>query len=128
MVVRTENGFASTMDLGRDIDEHAYLEANPEVRRVQAFLSLMSQMEFEEAEKFLKGEDELGNGRKLDPNVTYETGGTTAMHMAALNDDAEGVRLLLRYGADKEVKDDDGQMALDMAGMVDAKTVIALLL
>ena len=116
------------MDLGRAIEEQAYLASHPEAERAQLFLSLMSQSEYEDAEMILKGEDELGNGQQLDPNVTYETGGTTAMHMAALNDDTEGVRLLLKYGAGKEFKDEDGKTALDMAKMVDAKAVITLLI
>lgn len=127
VTVQTENGFVSQIDLGRDIDEQTYLQAHPEVERAQSFLGLMSQMDFEDAESMLKGEDDLGNGQPLDPNVTYETGGTTAMHMAALNDDTEGVRLLLKYGADKDVKDEDGKTALDMAKDVDAKAVITLL-
>lgn len=49
------------------------------------------------------------------------------MHMAALNNDTEGVQLLLRYHADKNVEDDDGMTSLDMARSVDAKAVITLL-
>lgn len=47
----------------------------------------MSQMDFDEAEVLLKGEDEGANGQKMDPNVTYDAGKMTAMHMAALNDE-----------------------------------------
>lgn len=54
----------------------------------------------------LKGEDELGNGEWLSPDVMYETGQMTAMHMATLNDDVEGVQLLLRYGADPLLYDE----------------------
>lgn len=71
--IKTENGFVGSIDLGRDIDEEALLVVNPDVERAQAFLSLMSQMEFTEAEAFLKGEDGMGAG-KLSPNVTYEHG------------------------------------------------------
>ncbi|KAI4146590.1 MAG: hypothetical protein L6R39_003402 [Caloplaca ligustica] len=124
--IKTENGFAGAIDLGDDIEEQAFLEANPDIARRQTFLSLMSQMEFEEAEKFLNGEDGMGHG-PLSPNVTYEFGGQTAMHMAAYNNDAEGVQLLLRYEADKDLRDEDGQTALDCAKSVDAKGVIALL-
>jgi hypothetical protein len=125
--IKTENGCAGSMDLGEDIDEQAFLEANPDVARAQVFLSLMSQMDFIEAEKLLKGEDGMGEG-KLSPNVTYEDGGQTAMHMAAYNDDIEGIQLLLRYGADKSIKDESGQTALDCAKEVKAKDdVIALL-
>lgn len=92
-----------------------------------AFLSLMSQMEFSDAELFLKGEDPDANG-KMDPNVCYDSGRMTAMHMAALNDDVEGIQLLLKYGADKEFKSEDGQTALDMAKAQNSKRVIALLM
>ena len=84
-------------------------------------------MDFDEAEKMLKGEDELGNGERLSPDVTYETGQTTALHMAALNDDVEGVELLLRYGADPLLKDESEQTALQMARDADARKVIPLL-
>lgn len=90
------------------------------------FLSLMSQMEFSDAELFLKGEDPDATG-KLDPNVCYDSGGITAMHMAALNDDVEGIRLLLRYGADKDLESEDGQTALDMAKAQNSTRAIALL-
>jgi ankyrin repeat protein len=50
----------------------------------------------------------------------------TALHMAALNDDTESVRLLLKYGADKYFSSDGGQTALDMAKEQGPKGVIAL--
>jgi len=53
--------------------------------------------------------------------------GLTAMHMAALNDDVKGVELLLRYGADKDCKAEDGQTALDMARSEKAEAVMVLL-
>ncbi len=127
MTVRTENGFVGRTDLGRDIDEQAYFKSHPEAERAQLFLSLMAQSEYEDAEMILKGEDEDENGRPVDPNVTYETGGTTAMHMAALNNDTEGVQLLLKYGADRKIKDEDGNTALDLAKMADAQAVSTLL-
>ena len=75
----------------------------------------------------LKGEDNLGNGQRLSPDVTYGAGQTTAMHMAALNDDNEGVELLLRYGADPLLEDESGQTALQMARDQDAQKVIPVL-
>ena len=126
VTTKTENGYVGTMDLGDQTDEQAFMEANSDVERSQTFLSLMSQMDFTEAEKFLKGQDGMGD-ESLSPNVTYEVGGQTAMHMAAYNDDVEGVQLLLRYGADKSLKDETGQTALDCARDVGAKRVIALL-
>ena len=90
------------------------------------FLSLMSQMEFSDAELFLKGEDPDAGG-KLNPNVCYDSGGVTALHMAALNDDMEGIQLLLKYGADKDFKAENGQTALDMAREANSERAIALL-
>ncbi|CAD6576660.1 MAG: hypothetical protein ASARMPREDX12_008560 [Alectoria sarmentosa] len=127
VTVRTETGYIGTIDIGREIDDQLYFQAHPDAERAQVFLSLMSQMEFDEAEKMLKGEDGLGKGKRLSPNVTYETGQTTAMHMAALNDDVEGVRLLLRYGADPLLQDENKQTALQMARDQDARKVIPLL-
>lgn len=69
------------------MDEEAYLDAHPEIRRKELFLALMSQMDFDDAEILLKGEDEGANGQKMDPNVSYDNGGQTAMHMAAMNDE-----------------------------------------
>ncbi len=65
-------------------------------------------MDFDEAEKMLKGEDTLGNGIPLSPDVTHERDKWTALQMAASNDDIEGVELLLRYGADPLLEDESG--------------------
>ncbi|KAJ8516496.1 hypothetical protein ONZ45_g6196 [Pleurotus djamor] len=124
--VRNEGGFTGGFDFGQEIDEQLYYKENPEAEREMTFLSLMAQGDLDDAEKFLKGEDP-GATKKMDPNVCYESGGMTAMHMAALNDDVEGVQLLLRYGADKEQKSEDGHTALDLAEDVDAKRVTSLL-
>ncbi|OAL43207.1 hypothetical protein IQ07DRAFT_300507 [Pyrenochaeta sp. DS3sAY3a] len=51
----------------------------------------------------------------------------TAMHMAALSDDVEGIQLLLKYGASKDLKSGEGQTALDIAKEANAKKLIALL-
>lgn len=102
-------------------------QANPEAEREMAFLSLMSQMEYSDAELFLRGENPDATG-KMDPDVCYKSGRMTAMHMAALNDDVEGIQLLLKYGADKDFKSEDGHTALDMAKAENSKRVIALLM
>jgi ankyrin repeat protein len=86
----------------------------------------MSQMDFSDAELLLKGEDPDATER-LNPDVCYDSGGITAMHMAATNDDVEGVQLLLKYGADKDFRSEDGQTALDMAKAEGSKQVVALL-
>ena len=124
---RNEGGFAGDFDMGDKIDKEAFLEANPEIRRKEIFLSLMAHMDFDEAELFLKGEDEGSNGVKLSPDVTYDAGKMTAMHMAALNDDVRGIELLLKYGASKDLQAEDGETALDLARSQNAEAVIALL-
>lgn len=86
----------------------------------------MARGQFSKAELFLKGEDRGANG-KLDPNVRYEGGMMTAMHMAALHNDGEAIQLLLKYGADKGLRA-DGQTALEMAKEMNAKRVVALLI
>ena len=125
--VQNEGSSSSSIDFGQLIDEEIYLTANPALRRKNDFLSLMSQMEFKPAELFLKGEYEGFEGKGIDPNVCYEGGKMTAMHMAALNDDVEGVKLLLQYGADKNFKAEDGQTALDMAKGQWYDRIVALL-
>lgn len=60
------------------------------------------------------------------PNVTWESGGQTATHMPAYNDDLEGVRLLLSYEAVQHIKDVGGETGLDCVD-VKAKGFIPLL-
>ena len=127
VTMRNENGYVGMIDLGDEIDRQAFFSANPDIERKEAFLALMAQMDFDDAEILLKGEDEGYEGKKMDPNAYYDLGRMTAMHMAALNDDVEGVELLLRYGADKDFKDEEGKTALDLARGQKAERVVALL-
>lgn len=73
--------------MGEEIDEEAYMDAHPEVRRKEAFLALMQDQQFEAAEEMLRGEDEGADGMKMDPNAAYDEGGLTAMHFAAYNNE-----------------------------------------
>lgn len=123
---RNDGGWEHSFDLNREIDEKLLHRAVPHSGRTEAFLSFMSQMEFGEAEKYLKGEDENSNGAKLDPNVTYPDGEMTALHMAAMNNDTEGMQLLLRYGADKSLVG-DGKTALGWARELGCQDAVALL-
>ncbi len=47
------------MNLKKDIDEQVFLKANSNVTHAQVFLSLMLQMNFIEAEKLLKSENDM---------------------------------------------------------------------
>ena len=51
----------------------------------------------------------------------------TALHFAALDDNVEGIRLLLRYGAERRLVSERGETALDMARRVGAMNAVALL-
>lgn len=116
--VRNEGGLTEGFDMGREIDEELHLEANPELKREQAFLTLIQLRDFEEAETLLQGLDEAGG--KVDVNACFEGGQTTALHMAAMNDDVEALRLLLSHGADKDRRNEDGLTVLDLADTVGA--------
>ncbi|KAH9839359.1 uncharacterized protein C8Q71DRAFT_749083 [Rhodofomes roseus] len=119
--VTNEGGVQGGVDLGDIIDEEIFEESQPESWRLeQAFLGLMAQCDYAEAEELLRD-------RGVDVNCTYPTGGQTALHMAAMNDDVEGVELLLRYGADKAQLDEAGWDALRAAREVAAKEVPRLL-
>lgn len=50
----------------------------------------MAFCEYEEAEVFLKGEDELGNGHRLDPNVTYVLSLLASLPLAQLHSVSSG--------------------------------------
>jgi len=71
------------------------------------FLSLMSQIKFLNAKLFFKGEDLDANG-KMDFNIYYNSSKIIAMYIAVLNNNIKGIQLLLKYGADKEFKLEDG--------------------
>ncbi|EGN99862.1 hypothetical protein SERLA73DRAFT_180111 [Serpula lacrymans var. lacrymans S7.3] len=118
--VRNEGGFTGGMDLGEEIDEELYLDAHPEERYKIAFLGFMAQSDFDEAGLVLR---EHG----VDVNSAYVPGGQTAMHMAALNDDVEGIQFLLQNGANPHTKDDTGMIPLDLARDVDAGRAVSML-
>ncbi|KAI0732082.1 hypothetical protein C8Q72DRAFT_162321 [Fomitopsis betulina] len=119
--VTNEGGVQGGVDLGDIIDQEIFEESQPESWRLeQAFLGLMSQCDYEEAEELLRD-------RGVNVNCTYPSGGQTALHMAAMNDDVEGVELLLKYGADKTQLDESGWDAIRAARECEAEKVLRLL-
>jgi hypothetical protein len=133
-----EGGFTGGFDLGRELDEERWREAQPESwKKGQALLELCQSGEFEEAEKLLRDDH-------VDPNAAYP-GGTTGLHMAAYDDDIEWASLcasfpihvlytfkltpdaVLKYGANKELKNEEGDTALNCAREGKAQAVVELL-
>ncbi len=57
--IKIENECVDSMNLKKDIDEQVFLKANSNVAHAQVFLSLMLQMNFIEAEKLLKSENDM---------------------------------------------------------------------
>ncbi|CED85430.1 Zinc finger, RING/FYVE/PHD-type [Phaffia rhodozyma] len=122
--VRNEGGLTSNFDLGEEIRSEIAFDSNPHLRRTEAFLSLMSQDDLETAEEMLRGED---GAEPVDPNSTYEEGGLTALHVAAYNNNVRAIELLLRYGAQKDKRSNDGASPLDCASQVEAWNAVQVL-
>ncbi len=56
-----------------------------------------------------------------------QSGGFTALHEAALRGNIELTSLLLRWGADPSIKDDEGKSPIDIAGHAGHAEVVSLL-
>ncbi|KAH7913490.1 hypothetical protein BJ138DRAFT_1146095 [Hygrophoropsis aurantiaca] len=118
--IKNEGGFTGDFDLGRAIDEDLALDADPQERYNQAFLHMMESSNYEDASILL-------NEKGVDVNCTYPEGGQTAMHMAALHDDVEGVLFLVRNGARIDLRDEVGMTPLDAASSQNGQRVIEFL-
>ncbi|KAL6301334.1 hypothetical protein BKA93DRAFT_797774 [Sparassis latifolia] len=120
--VRNEGGVTGGVDMGDVIDEEIYMDAHPQERYEEAFLSCMAMSEHEDAETLL-------TERSVNVNCTYKPGGQTALHMAAINGDMDGIRFLLGHGADRNFRDDAGMTPLDFArqGEADSAEAVAFL-
>lgn len=127
------------MNIGEIFDRDRWEEQQPEEwKKGQAVLSLCQSQDYEEAEALLRDEG-------ADPNTTFEDG-MTGLHMAALNNSVEwaslrefeppsflwrkidrSFALVLRYGAEKSLKNSEGKTALDYATSASSQSIIELL-
>ena len=65
---------------------------------------------------------------KADPEMPVDEEGHIAVHFAARKNDRNILKLLLDYGANSEVKDNDGKAAIDIALESDYPNILELLL
>ncbi|GAO51420.1 ankyrin [Saitoella complicata NRRL Y-17804] len=107
VIVRNEGGVTAGFDLGAALDEEKFYDDNPALRREMAFLNMISMSELEAAQELLE------EGVDVDCRDS-ETGGT-ALHLAVVNGDEEGIMMLLGYGASREVRDSSGRTPADVA-------------
>lgn len=107
VTIRNEGGVTTRFDLGQDLEEQRMLQENPELARNEAFLSFCFASDHEAMA------DLLTDGAQVDA-VQKETG-MRGLHLCALNNDAQGIALLLRAGADREGRSLDGNRPLDIA-------------
>ena len=121
-----KGGYGRYISLPEYIEQTVSLKAKLDVKRRAEFLDAMKAECYETAERYLSGDDVHGHGQKLDPNVKTESG-DTAMHSAALYNRVEGIRLLLRYGAEKNIRNNKGETPLNWAQTRVSRDAIALL-
>lgn len=113
MTIRNEGGVTEGFNLGAELDEEAFYDRHPQLKRTRAFLGLMAQREFGAAAELLGQRDD--ESEEIGVDCRLSDGGQTALHMAALNDDAEACALLLAWGASRDVEDEQGKTALAYA-------------
>ena len=95
-------------------------EREPRRRHDSLFLESMEKSDFRTARNLLEADGQ-------DPDVCYENIRKIALHHAAEQDDVEAVRLLVTYGANEELEEDDGFTALEIAELNGSKEVIKFL-
>jgi len=78
------------LDMTDDVEEYFYELEHPRAAAEKSFLGSMQFSNLEKAEQLLSGAD------PVNVNCAYP-GGLTALHMAALNNDAVGIQFLLRF-------------------------------
>lgn len=81
-------------DLSEELEEEAFMLANPQIRRAETFLTLVEQGDWDEAESFLRDEP------RVDANVTRRNSAQTALHMAAYNNECVSRLRLSSLAAD----------------------------
>ena len=53
--------------------------------------------------------------------------GQTALHLSAINNHADAIRLLLQYGASTTIEDDGGRTPIDWAREMNSEEAVRLL-
>ena len=94
------------------------------------FMNLTDDPEILLAEQMLLGQDPGGQSQRVHPDtsdVVDMNKQTTALHLAAHNDDLRAAKLLLRFGATKDLLRGDGLSALDIAKEAGSRKVEAFL-
>ncbi|TDL20333.1 hypothetical protein BD410DRAFT_378605 [Rickenella mellea] len=120
-IVKNEGGVTGGFDIGEAFDDEKEMDAQPlSWKKERALLSCLQFSELDEAEILLRDEG-------VSPDAFHEEGHMTALHMAAMNNDVEGARLLLRYGADVNIQAETGQTAVQIGEEMDAKEFVRLL-
>ncbi|ORY74355.1 hypothetical protein BCR37DRAFT_384467 [Protomyces lactucae-debilis] len=107
VTVRNEGGVTEQFDLGADLQEQQYLAAHPQEALNEALLSMAFSGDLDAVK------ETLAQGADLD--ATQAKTGMTALHLCALNNDANIIRFLVEAGADKTVRAGNGMDALQLA-------------
>lgn len=126
VTVRNEGGTTDHFDLGADLADQKEIASDPILARNEAFLSFCFSQDHEAMEELLSSNDadtdtDVGRdarevtGRGADVDAVQRKTGMTGLHLCALNNDAHGIRLLLRHGARRDVRGLDGCTPLALA-------------
>jgi hypothetical protein len=107
VTVRNEGGVTENFDLGSDLAEQQYLASHPQEALNEAFLSMAFSGDLEAMQETLR------QGADLD--ASQSATGMTALHLCALNNDANIIRFLVEAGADKTTLAGNGLSALQVA-------------
>lgn len=116
--------------VAREQADHLFPHVERSTKFLVLFLVLTDDHEILLAEQMLLGQDPGGRCERVHPDTFAELDGnkqTTALQLAAHNDDVRAANLLLQYGAMKDLLRDDGLSPLDIAKEAGSRKVEAYL-